>query len=606
MNGTEDLSIYIKADGAPQAASAVGDVGAALKSAGSSGAAAAAGMGTAASAVDVLKISMTGLQKAFMLEERERYIDYLIHCCSSTALGWDWQQTQVSEADDHIAECPTNKGNEGEFETDDKTEEELWAESQAKMDELADWVSGAVDNLLEAGGFEWWANNIIDYLGDKGFWDDAGTQSSPAAWMDMYKNATLSAGYYTTWWTTPTPSWSDKQLDPWPEYGTNHFLETTTSHSYEYDWRYSAAAGWLSGSKNSFHFTRSKCVSASTPEELRIPNGQYADLEAICVKSNHYARERYRQSDLDFFDAAADWVRLPFSLHEEAPLLPEIPACLVSACAAPTNLTLAVSEYDPPELTGGGNDGPLEYWAQNTNATPVVQSWVLQIGGDWSPIFEPTEYAVEVRSNAAWNVTINVESNGIYYTTNGLPRPWIAHGYYLTEDMQPVYLWTVTNDYDLLYTYAEAAHILDPPGMPEWDSYLNHYYHTVFGDGAITYQSCTNLPHGSTDNPPALDGVIHCDHDAAKVIRMTASLGYDAATNIVYFERSIDEHPNGGATTNWLAFPTGMLENAPYVEVGAPQERDIEFEVDDWPGEWDSHFYCKTCLISPSIPKSPR
>jgi hypothetical protein len=29
MNGTEDLSIYIKADGAPQAASAVGDVGAA-------------------------------------------------------------------------------------------------------------------------------------------------------------------------------------------------------------------------------------------------------------------------------------------------------------------------------------------------------------------------------------------------------------------------------------------------------------------------------------------------------------------------------------------------------------------------------------------------
>ena len=49
-----------------------------------------------------------------------------------------------------------------------------------------------------------------------------------------------------------------------------------------------------------------------------------------------------------------------------------------------------------------------------------------------------------------------------------------------------------------------------------------------------------------------------------------------------------------------------MLENAPYVEVGAPQERDIEFKVDDWPGEWDSHVYCKTCLISPSIPKSPR
>lgn len=86
MNGTEDLSIYIKADGAPQAASAVGDVGAALKSAGSSGAAAAAGMGTAAGAVDTLRISMTGLQKAFV------WLSFI-----NTAINWFTRLGEVSQ-----------------------------------------------------------------------------------------------------------------------------------------------------------------------------------------------------------------------------------------------------------------------------------------------------------------------------------------------------------------------------------------------------------------------------------------------------------------------------------------------------------------------------
>lgn len=510
-----------------------------------------------------------------IISEREAYLDYLEHCVPAAA-EWAWTNTQeiVTNAAASLPAASTNEGyNTG------STVAARWASSQAHLEELEDWIDGAVDSLLD--GIAGLPAETMAALTNDAAWSDSASDTAPHAAMSIDHSMTLSASYRTTWWSEaydPTSMGLSNYLapwigfaeprvffggavSPWPEYGTNTYLSTSQHFYPTFDWSYCGSVLATGPSSHGGEFVRSTCVVTSAPPSLD-------GLDAYAISSNHYGREA-------FVIGTEPWISQPYA-SRTSPVLPDIPQCLIPG--ADLDLAASVVGYDAPmiELLAGGAEA---YLAENTNSVPAVTNWVAELDEDWLPVFEYLDdaYVVDVRSNEDWNVTINVVSNENYETGGGLSRPWIVTGFYVFEE-QPVYLWTVTNNYSALYAHTTG----DPDRIipDDWDTATNLYYYTSYANGSVTYQSCTNLPHGST-TVKGQDGAVNCNHAAVKEIGVLASVGYTSSTNFLYFERQVME----GGVTNWLPQFAGVLPGSP-VYITEPAVTNIGFVVWDWPGEW--------------------
>lgn len=512
-----------------------------------------------------------------ILSEREAYLDYLVHCASSP--GWAWTNTQEAVTN-AAASFPAAATTEGHNAGDDVAER--WAASQARMDTLADWIEETIDEQIDAiSGLP--AQTYAE-LTNETAWASSEADAAPSGTLVIDHSLSLSASYRTTWWSAaydPASMGLDNYLapwigyakprrglgysvTPWPEYGTNTYLTVTNFFWPTFDWSYLGTVDVSGPSSHSFTITRSSSVITAAPPNLD-------GLDASAESTNHYGREAWSIG-------ASDWIHRAFSRHDN-PVQASFPACLLPSA---TNLAdLAMHEYDElSELLEAGDD---YFLAVNTNTVPPVTNWVpssdLALG--WNPILSPLDYYITpARSNEAWRVTVNIASNDAVALPDGLPRPWIAQGFYVFDD-QPVYLWTVTNDYAALYQCAPEDHIFDPYLPEGWDGATNAFYARAMEPASFWYQSCTNQPHGSTSEKGA-EGAINCNHDAQRTVSLYAVPFHLAATNMVYFERRIDE----GAVTNWYVMLAGLLHDPPSAVYGTAVDTNVVFRVSDWPGDW--------------------
>lgn len=503
-----------------------------------------------------------------VLYEREEYLKQL-KISTAPLQNWTWLNSTIWS--NKLAATGLNIITNLHGTNFGTTLSERWASSQARATDLKTRCPDILDGIIE--GVKGLPKETVAQIWDNAHFIPSAENHSPVSTMYLDHDIETSYDWKTTFWSLeydPDETGFDDYYHDRIWTGYSH-LELSSARNElfisELDltflidisirpifrWYYYATIYLTGYSWHDFRIEKSYQTVTNFPV--------VGDLEFELDETQKYGNTKFT---ID----GNPWIFNSIAKTDE-PITPAFPECIVNF--ADISKPPAVEQKNQYQIEQTATAFLLVTNIFGAESMQFVQNVLM---GGWYPVITNTEYVVTyANTNKDWEATIKIDPDETFQE-GGEPRPYIVMCFDVSDPV-PVLLSAETNS-------TAKAQLLGVSTLNWPDYYMgdSNMYDRVSRTGnSLKYQTCDNVPHGSTIIN-GQDGAINYKHGVKKNFEIIVDTYVVNYTNMIYCE-TISPTPN----SSW-DYSVFVMDGPNGKTTFSPSTYNKEFTVNDWNGDY--------------------